>query len=600
MMCTIILLMILHSWQRMGIGIITTPNTTYDYIIVGGGTAGCVMANQLSANGSVSVLLVEAGQHFSWLSTVPLLATLLQGTANDWRYCTVPQATSSFGLWNKSSAWPRGKGLGGSGAMNYLLHFPGTDEDLDAWEAAGAEGWGSAHLRPYIRRVQGGPDCLLARCPGGYGALLKRDGPRCPLDTSRDQPCKLEGGTMHVTTVDVRLSPLARAFAEAGRLLGLPFGPAQSTVRRGQRWGSLDAYLRPALHRPNLHVLLGTLVAKVEFAPRLRDDNSIAAVATGVRLQGPAGESWEVSSRRDVILSAGAVNTPQILLLSGVGPRDELSQLGVDVVADLAVGKNLHDHMNMPLYVSVEAPVSTTLDKVFTLAEVLKYIASGEGLLASSSIVGVGSAPGNLGLVLFGLGSTNEQLLRDIVNLTPDTFGAQFPFSGNRSREGFVMLASCLQPRSRGTVRVAGTDPAQPPLIDPRYLEHPADLQCMVQAVQLAAHVVASEPFRRLGARLHLPRLQRCAGPGDARYLGCAVRTAAITGHHPGGTCRVGRAGDRGVVVDPELRVVGVDGLRVVDASILPTPVSGCPNSVLVAMAERAADIITRSPLRRP
>ncbi|CAG2060268.1 unnamed protein product [Timema podura] len=283
--------------------------------------------------------------------------------------------------------------------------------------------------------------------------------------------------------------------------------------------------------------------------------------AVGVELRGPEGESWLVHSSRDTVLSAGAVNTPQILMLSGVGPAAHLRRLGIPVVVDLPVGENLHDHLNMPLYVTLELPVSVTTDKVLTFRQLRKFFLSGEGLLASSAVMGVGSAHRNISLVLFGMGSPDEKVMRDIANMKPQTFSGLFHFNGSNetSKEGFVMLASCLQPLSRGTVSLASRHPFTPPMIDPRYLQQPQDVACLVEAAQVAARVVSSPPFQRLGARLRLPRLEECEDlipdPHDSGFLECVVRTVAITGYHPGGTCRMGRPRDATTVLDPQLRL---------------------------------------------
>ncbi|XP_067009537.2 neither inactivation nor afterpotential protein G [Anabrus simplex] len=402
-------------------------------------------------------------------------------------------------------------------------------------------------------------------------------------------------GLLHLTQADPEDSALTQAFLEAARILRtagekLDFAPAQNTIHRGQRWSSIHAYLRPALGRPNLHVLLDTLVTKV----LIKQNTTI-----GVEIQSPDGHKQSIHAYREVILSAGAINTPQILMLSGIGPWQQLEQYGIEVIADLPVGFGLHDHLNLPLYVSITSPVSVTLSKMQRLPELWQYMTHGKGYLASSAILGVGSADPDLGLVLFGLGSTHEGLLRDIANFKSSTFRGLFPFSQNTSQEGFVLLASCLQPLSRGTVSIRSVDPTQAPVIDPQYLIHPYDVTCMTKAVRLAVRVVDMAPFQILGAKLHLPHLDECRHlVPDVRndvYVECIVRTAAITGHHPAGTCKMGSPSDPATVVDPLLRVRGIAGLRVVDASVMPTPISGHPNSVLMAMADRAASLISNS-----
>ncbi|KAJ9586647.1 hypothetical protein L9F63_019749 [Diploptera punctata] len=577
-------LVVWSSWSSSQRGVIQIPKPHYDYII---GTSGCVLAGKLSAVPRNSVLLVEAGDHFSWLSSIPLATPVLQGSAQDWAFRTRTQIHSSWGLHNQSSAYPRGRGLGGSGQLNYLVHYPGCESDFVRWEEGGVTGWKYEQIRPYMMRMLGVE--YNCSCLNNYRSILMAAAGHhhCQTIKVKDRPI------MHVSEVDDD-SELGKAFLKAGEELSsifeaVKFSTVKSTIFKGQRWSSLDGYLRPALGRPNLHVLLNTQVNKVVIDDQRR--------VQGVELRKYNDFTTRlIRSNHEVILSAGAINTPHILLQSGVGPRDQLEKLGIPVVSDLHVGHNLHDHLNMPLYVSIESPVSVTLDKVQQLGQLWDYMIRGKGLLSSSGIVGVGTAEPDIGIVLFGLGSADEKLLQDIANYKQETFRALFPFSNNSSQEGFVLLATCLQPSSRGTVTLNDTEPTSRPVIDPQYLSQSKDIHCMIRAVQLAIQLATSTPFKQLGAKIHLPKLEEChhleADAENTAYLECIIRTAAITGYHPGGTCKMGSPSDHTAVTDPLLRVRGFNGLRIMDASILPTPLSGHPNSVLIAMADRAADLI--------
>ncbi|PSN54282.1 hypothetical protein C0J52_06980 [Blattella germanica] len=490
-------------------------------------------------------------------------------------------------------------------------------------------GWEYNQIRLYMKKILGTEnDCVKEErhCFYNYYSLLMmaaglqdKNDPDCEMVKENGQPF------LYVNEVDTNDSELSRAFLNARKELsasfeGIKFNAAQSTVFKGQRWSSLEGYLRPILGRPNLHVLLNAQVLKVVIdhgrkvqGVELRKSNELITRV--------------INSRQEVILSAGAINTPHILLQSGIGPRAQLQKLGVSdwhglpnrvllkgiidmepqhcscqasaeipVISDLHVGLNLHDHLNMPLYVSIEAPVSVTLNKVQQIHQLWNYMIHGKGLLSSSAIAGVGTAEPDIGLVLFGLGSADEKLLRDIANYKQETFRALFPFSNSTTQEGFVLLASCLQPLSRGTVTLNDIDPKDEPVIDPQYLHHQNDITCMINAVQLAIQLSSSKPFKELGAKIHLPRLEECqhleVDANSKTYLECIIRTAAITGYHPGGTCKMGSPHDETAVTDSMLRVRGLNGLRIVDASIMPTPLSGHPNSVLIAMADRAADLI--------
>ncbi|XP_069696324.1 neither inactivation nor afterpotential protein G isoform X2 [Periplaneta americana] len=593
------------SWINSQRGIITIPNAYYDYIIVGGGTAGCVLAARLSADPRHSVLLVEAGGHFNWLSSIPLATPILQGSSNDWAYRTKSQINSSWGLNNQSSACPRGRGLGGSGQLNYLLHYTGSKEDFARWERSGATGWSRSDLEPYISRMLGVEHTHTTHtsyCLNNYHSILMSAIPQKTSDIQHKchkdyKMVKNNARPMiHITEVDVSDSALGQAFLDAGKELAeeyedLSFSTAQSTVFKGQRWSSLDGYLRPVLGRSNLHVMLNTKVTKVVTD----DTRSVQGVEIKV---GEEPTTKLIKSNREVVLSAGAINTPHILLQSGIGSRAQLQKHGIPLVSDLQVGYNLHDHLNLPLYVSLDSPVSVTLDKVQSLRQLWDYMIHGKGLLASSAVVGVGMAESDIGLMLFGMGSADERTLRDIANYKEETFRALFPFSNNTTQEGLVLLASCLLPSSRGTVTLSDVDPCSDPVIDPQYLQHPHDIACMIRSVQMVIRVSSSKPFQRLGAKLHLPVLDECqhleVDPNNLPYLECLIRTAAITGYHVGGTCKMGSPHDETTVVDSLLRVRGLRGLRVMDASVMPTPITGHPNSIIIAMADKAADIILK------
>ncbi|XP_049847200.1 neither inactivation nor afterpotential protein G-like isoform X2 [Schistocerca gregaria] len=514
------------KWMNKWEGIIQHPKSEYDYIIVGAGTAGCVLASRLSSEAHASVLLIEAGGVPNWLSSVPLAAPLLQGSQSesDWAYRTLPQKHSSWGLKDQVSAWPRGRGLGGSGQINYMVHSFGHPNDFKHWEENGAKGWGLSSMQPYLEKLEG--SCMPTTC-GIKNGIYHR--------TTE----KMQSQTIPLNTVDPEEMKLADAFLNAGKELELPSGEInfnliQSTIHKGERWSSLHGYLLPALGQTNLEVLLNTAVSKIP------------------------------------------------------------------VVSDLPVGMNLHDHMNMPLYVSIDAPYSVTIDKIKSLQQIWDYFLHGKGLLATTAVLASATLVPDAGLILFGLGSADEKILKDIANYKSDTFQGLFPLSHNSSQEGFVLLATCLTPQSRGRLWLNVSHLEGPPVIEPNYLSHSHDIPCMIKAINLAEKLVRTKAFQKLGAQLHLPVLSECSNlipdVRDLLYLECIIRTSAVTAYHPGGTCKMGSLQDNSTVVDNLLRVHGVQGLRVMDASILPTPLSGHPNSVLIAMADRASSFILNTP----
>uniref|UniRef100_A0A182PGV0 Glucose-methanol-choline oxidoreductase N-terminal domain-containing protein n=1 Tax=Anopheles epiroticus TaxID=199890 RepID=A0A182PGV0_9DIPT len=622
-------LLLLWIW----LGMETIPNQirdprilqhqSFDYIIVGAGTAGCVLANRLSENPNITVLLVEAGDTFGTASIIPLISTAMQGTKYDWAFRTTPQKYSSHGLGNNQQLLPRGKGLGGSGQINYMLHFTGIPEDFNRWERLGALDWNWHAMKPYLDKLNrpteqdededDTKECNqpltgeeLYETNSHYASILSENDKHCGSisfcsrkTSSRVTQMTSNSDRLHVTEVDTRESLLAQVFTEAPRELGQEyhFKPARYTIRNGIRWSSYHAYLRPAFRRPNLTILTSSSVARVLF------DETNRTKGIMVQQAGENGhQSVPIAVTREVILSAGALHTPQLLKLSGIGPKLELKRHGIEVMHDSPhVGHNYFDHLNLPLFVSINATASVTMDKVLRVDTIVQYLRRGQGALATTAIAGIGSPRGGrYGIILFGMGSVDEQALRHVSNMKEETFRAFFPSYQNTSQEGFLFLSTCHQPASRGSIFLRDRHIDSEPFFNPNYLKDRSDIECMIKAIRLAARTVRTDAFRRIGAHLHWPNIKRCSNfgppvdgtkeePSD-RFLECILRTSALTGHHPGGTAAIGLHAE--AVVDNELRVNGVKGLRVVDASIFPAPVSGTPNSVVIAVAEKGSDII--------
>uniref|UniRef100_A0A8W7PMY4 Glucose-methanol-choline oxidoreductase N-terminal domain-containing protein n=1 Tax=Anopheles coluzzii TaxID=1518534 RepID=A0A8W7PMY4_ANOCL len=621
---------LLALWIWLGVEIIPNQirdprllqDRSFDYIIVGAGTAGCVLANRLSENPNVTVLLVEAGDTFGAASIIPLISTAMQGTKYDWAFRTTPQKYSSHGLGNNQQLLPRGKGLGGSGQINYMLHFTGIREDFDRWERLGARDWSWHAMKPYLDKLNRAVDgerededetseCNqqltgeeLYETNNHYASILSdsdKHGGSISFCSRKTTPIHPTAEGLHITEVDTRDSLLAKVFTEAPVELGSEylFKPARYTIRNGIRWSSYHAYLRPAFRRPNLTILTSTSVAKVLFDETNRTKGILVQQATG---NGPTAQSVTIAAKQEVILSAGALHTPQLLKLSGIGPKLELKRHGIDLVHDSPlVGNNYFDHLNLPLFVSINATASVTMDKVLSVDTISQYLQHGQGVLATTAIAGIGSPRGGrFGIILFGMGSVDEQALRHVSNMKQDTFRAFFPSYQNTSQEGFLFLSTCHQPASRGAIFLRDRHIDSEPFFNPNYLKDRTDIECMIGAIRLAARTVRTAAFRRIGAHLHWPNVKRCSNfgppvdgsqeqPSD-RFLECILRTSALTGHHPGGTAAIGLHDE--AVIDNQLRVNGVKGLRVVDASIFPAPVSGTPNSVVIAVAEKGSDII--------
>jgi choline dehydrogenase len=518
---------------------------SFDYVIVGAGSSGCVLANRLTEDPGTTVLLLEAGGPDTRPEiAIPAAFSKLFQTEADWNYHTAPQPH----LGGRRLYWPRGKTLGGSSAINAMIYVRGHRSDYDEWAALGCTGWGYADVLPYFRKSEDS-----SRGAGPY------HGAGGPLRVERPRDA----------------SPVVRAFVEAAAQAGYPAvddfnGPEQEgaglydlTQKRGRRHSAAAAFLRPAMRRPNLTVWTHAHARRVVF-----EDGR----AVGVELDRD-GQTVIATAHHEVILCGGAVNTPQTLMLSGVGPAAHLRDLGVEVVADRpAVGENLQDHLITGLRVGLRGGGSL-LDAESAL-NVLRYVAFRRGML-SSNVAEAGlfvhTRPGERAPdVQFHVAPA----LFENHGLTPST------------AHGFSLGPTLVRPKSRGQVRLASADPYAHPTIDPNYLADAADGASLVAGLRIAREVVrqpALDAFR--GAEID----PGARAESDADLL-AYVRQNSETLYHPVGTCRMGA--DEASVVDPELRVRGVRGLRVVDASVMPVVPNGNTNAAALMIGEKAADLI--------
>ena len=517
----------------------------YDYVIVGGGAAGSVLASRLSAHPGRTVVLLEAG---GWDRqkeiAIPAAFSKLFRTDFDWAYTTVPQRE----LHDRQLFWPRGKGIGGSSSINAMMWVRGVPADYDSWAAAGNDGWSYDDVRPFFRRAE---DAVRRdSVHTGVGGPIRVEEQRDP-----------NPGT-HLFVAACQRAGIPRNLnSNAGTNLGVDY--AQVTQRRARRESSATAYLHPVRARPNLTVETDAHAVRVSFD---------GGRANGVSYLKEGGLRT-VRARREVILAGGAVNTPQILMLSGIGPAQHLAESGIEVIVDApGVGSNLSDHLAAGLI--METTRTDSLVAAETPLQLADYLARRRGLLTS-----------NVGEAHAFLASRSGLVGPDI-----ELIFAPVPFLDHGSTDpdchGYTMAAILLQPESRGTVRLASNDPLAPPLIDPGYLTAEGDLERLVWGLERVAEVFATQPLAEVvGGPIRPATL-----PSSEGERVDAVRMWSETLYHPVGTAAMGPTPD--FVVDPQLEVRGVEGLRVADASVMPTLNRGHTYAPVVMIAEKASEMI--------
>jgi choline dehydrogenase len=525
---------------------------SFDYIIVGAGSAGCALASRLTEDGRSTVLVLEYGgsDRSIFIQMPAALSIPMNSKAYNWGYRSEPEPH----LGGRRIACPRGKVLGGSSSINGMVYVRGHPLDFERWEAEGAKGWGYRNVLPYFRRAE--------RFQAGADAYRGDAG---PLATSHGRKC----------------NPLYEAFIEAGRQAGYAvspdlngerqegFGALDMTVKDGVRSSTANAYLRPAMKRGNLKVVTHALASRIAFEGRR---------AVGVHFR-RLGREQKARARREVILCGGPINSPQLLKLSGVGPAAELRSLGIDVVADRpGVGENLQDHLELIFQVASKQPITLfshtgLINRALIGAE---WLMRGRGLGASNHFEAGGFIRSRAGVRYPDI---QFHFLPMAVAYDGSTLARE---------HGFQAHVGPMRSKSRGTVRLRSAEPADPPRIQFNYMSHPDDWIEMRACVRLTREIFAQRAFDLYRGR----EIKPGADCVSDEALDAFVRDHVESAYHPSCTCKMGSPADHSAVVDPETRVIGVEALRVVDSSIMPSITNGNLNAPTIMIGEKAADMI--------
>nr|XP_016923973.1 glucose dehydrogenase [FAD, quinone] [Drosophila suzukii] len=564
--------------------------SNYDFIVIGAGAAGSSLAARLSENPQWRVALIEAGGVENIAHITPVLAGYLQQTSSNWGYKSVPQKLSCHGMINNECALPRGKVLGGTSSINYMIYNRGNRRDFDGWAAAGNPGWSYEEVLPYFLRSE-----------------------RAQLQGLENSPYHNHSGPLSVEYVRFR-SQLVDAFVEASVEAGLPrtdyngesqFGVSyvQATTLNGRRHSAYSAYIKPVRDlRSNLQVFTFARVTRI-----LIDEATKSAYGVEFHYKNKA---YTFKARKEVILSAGAFNSPQILMLSGIGPEDNLKAIGVPLIQALPVGKKMFDHMCHfgPTFVT-NTTGQTTFTSRISPADVISYLLAGNPSTVLSSIGGVealaflktlrSDLPKDwpdieLIMVTGSLASDEGTALKLGANFKDEIYDRMYRELAQAQQDHFTLLVMQFHPKSVGRLWLRDRNPLSWPMIDPKYFVAEEDVEYLLDGIKASLRIIEMPAMQRIGARLLKRQVPGCESHEFASddYWRCSIRTLSYTLHHQVATCRMGPESDPTTVVNHQLKVHGMRRLRVVDTSVIPVPPTAHTNAAAFMIGEKAADMI--------
>lgn len=570
-----------HVWPPDATDLVLNdPN--YDFVIVGAGSAGAVIANRLSEVENWKILLVEAGGNPTLATEVPLVFYNVLKSQQDWAYRNEPQENACKSYKSKTCAWPRGKVLGGCSSMNAMFYVRGNKADYDEWSADGNYGWSYKEVLPYFKRSENLTDSKnnFKEYHGTTGYLNVELTPNIHQFESMVLQASKELGIKHLTDIN------------GPEQIGIT--RAYSTTKDGARHSTARAFLSSVKDRTNLHVIRNTLVTELLFQ---RNTNNINGIVLNKN-----GKEITVNVKKEVIVSGGTVNSPQLLMLSGIGPKEHLQKLGIAVKQDLPVGENLQDHLFVPIFYTM--PGSKDINSLQNIAGAFfEYILKQNGPLADVSPHKVVSF-----LNTTDPSATTPDMQQHFIALYPSQgnlldmferhdFSDEFQRKFRKVNENkFVLIVYnvLLRPRSKGRIELKSKDPKEFPKIYANYFNDEKDMATVIRSIRQSMKLRDTRAFKETGFELEWIEIDACKKytKESDEFLRCMAEEVTFSLYHPVGTCKMGPRSDKTSVVDPELRVKGIKGLRVADASIMPKIIRGNTNAPTIMIGEKVAQLI--------